>query len=97
MTAAVLGETVGFLPLRCLAVPPLGFPAVLQLTLMAALTAAVSMAPEAAAADQEGDPAEAAATLDEQHTASGGLQTAGGRGTTRKFVGPPIRLPYAEL
>jgi len=69
MTAAVLGETVGFLPLRCPAVPSLGFPAALQLTLMAALTAAVGMTPEAAAADRKGDLAKTALTLDEKHVA----------------------------
>lgn len=81
---------MSFLPFRCLAVPSLGFPAALLSAPGTALTAAVRMAPEAAAADIKGDLAKAAATLDEKHRPSGSLQTAGGYGTTRKFVG----LPY---
>ena len=73
---------MSFLPFRCLAVPPPGFPAALLSATGTALTAAVGMAPEAAAADQEGGPAEAAMKLDEKHMTFRSLQTAGGHGTT---------------
>ena len=96
ITPAVLGEPVGFLPFRCLAVLSLGFPAYLLSALGTALTAAVGMAPEALVAEIEGDLAKAAAKLDEKHKAVRELANGRGHGTTRKFVGLPYACPYAE-
>jgi len=67
MTAAVLGKAVGLLPPGGLAVSPLGFTAASLPAVTAAVGRTVGQAPEATTADTEGDPAKAAAKLDEEH------------------------------
>ena len=67
MTAAVLCEAVGLLPPGSLAVSPLGLPAAPLSPLAATIGRAVGLTAEATTADTEGDPAKAAAKLDEQH------------------------------